>query len=852
MHALWANPVAPTFATPFPEGSSQGTRSARTARRVDPRGIGWALPSVILCHLLSSAPAQEFRITAITNTLSGVSLSYPSATNSYYILERGVEVTSFAPLWVALGQAGEGVFLDATPTNAAAYYRIRQVPQNQAGDLDGDGVNDADEIRQGRDPLKADWPNQPPAVRLAIPAAGTIFTAGDTIEVSAEAGDPDGQVVRVLFFAGNLQFGDSVSPPFRAAWSGVPAGAYALRAQVFDDRGASVKSEFVNITVNPTNFPPRVRIAEPVANMAYGTPASLVVRANAQDPDGSVVRVEFFAGTRSLGVATSAPFEVLWDNIPAGEHVLTAWATDNAGVVGTSFGVPIRITEPDVTPPLTFTSSPAHRESGVAVTRETVLRFTYPLAADTLLGPNNLYALHGGRRILSRAELSTDRQTLTLFYLENLPASSRIRVRLDGSGLRDFLGRELDLDGDGRPGGYADIDFDTVSITPIAGTAISGRVFRSDTPEGELNPTNVVETPLPGVQIEVIGAEENLRTKTDAMGNFTLEPCPVGRFFVRIDGRTATNGLPNAHLPWAERDYYPVIEKAWEAKPGRTNFAAQTGTIYLPLIRKGTLQVVSATEDTIISFPPDVVARNPELAGVTITVPPNVLLSANGTRGGRMGMAPVSPNRLPEPLPLGLTHIVDISIQTDGPNNFTQPIGARFPNLPDPATGRRLNPGEKSALWSYDHDSGEWVVVGPMMVSPDGAFLETDLGVGIRQPGWHGAQQGTQGGGKGGQCGGSICCGGSSGTPFTVEQCKAPCLPCSGLTMAHPGCWDCFQYHKLCEQCVSSPDGAVAAPSSSENRVSALRLNTESDLAELFDAALPYFKHAYEILEQAL
>ncbi len=70
-------------------------------------------------------------------------------------------------------------------------------------------------------------------------------------------------------------------------------------------------------------------------------------------------------------------------------------------------------------PPLVtvLESSPRNGESGVAVTRETIIHFTQPLAAGATIGPDRLFAEFGGRRLLSRAELSSDRRKATLFYL---------------------------------------------------------------------------------------------------------------------------------------------------------------------------------------------------------------------------------------------------------------------------------------------------------------------------------------------------------------------------------------------------------------------------------------------------
>jgi hypothetical protein len=123
--------------------------------------------------------------------------------------------------------------------------------------------------------------------------------------------------------------------------------------------------------------------------------------------------------------------------------------------------------------------------------------------------------------------------------------------------------------------------------------------------------------PLANVTITVDGQEETLRATTDALGAFSLNPCPAGRFFVKIDGRTASG---SQHPSGA---FDPFVGKPWDAVAGRTNnLAGGTGVIYLPLIAKGTLHPVSLTADTTITFPPSVLAANPALAGVFVTIPP--------------------------------------------------------------------------------------------------------------------------------------------------------------------------------------------------------------------------------------
>lgn len=500
-------------------------------------------------------------------------------------------------------------------------------------------------------------------------------------------------------------------------------------------------------TAPPANQPPVVTLVKPLPGTTLVAPADLTLEALGTDPEGTPVTVQFFAGDQPIGVPGTSPASAQWRGVPAGDYVLRAVGQDEAGGTGTSVATPIRVLDPQTAPLTRVTSSPGPGDSGVAVTRETVLHLSAPLSETNPLPNDALFATAGGRRLLTRLALSADRRSISLFYLENLPAGSRVDVVFDGSLATDFLGRTIDADGDGQPGGLYLASFDTVSITPIAQTAVLGRIFRSDLAPGELNATNVIERPLQGVIVEVIGAEESLRTTTLVDGSFVLSPSPAGRFFVRIDGRPCTSFITeNPDRTWTDRAYYPVLEKAWEAEAGRTNnLAAGTGVIYLPLVAAESLKPVSTTEDTVVTFPASITNANPAFSGVQLVVPANSLVSANGTRGGRVGLAPVAADRLPEPLPPGLTHLLDISIQTDGPGNFDRPVPVRFPNLPDPATGQKLPPGAKSALWSFNHDLGEWVISGSMTVTADGEYLESDPGTGVTQPGWHGTMPGTSG-----------------------------------------------------------------------------------------------------------
>ena len=380
-------------------------------------------------------------------------------------------------------------------------------------------------------------------------------------------------------------------------------------------------------------------------------------------------------------------------------------------------------------------TSPFAGEGGVALTREVIVRFTQPLSFGAVLTTwdantqttGHFYAAAAGAKLRTRVELSGDRTKATLFFLDPIPASTRITATFDGAGLADLLERPLDADGDSAAGGVFTFTSDPAPITAVAGTGVVGHVYASE------KAANGSDVPVPGALVRVVGSE-TLFTFTAADGSFSLTPCPAGRFFVEVDGRTS----PASVFPTG--NYYPSVSKAWEALPGRAdNLAVGTGKIYLPRVAGANRTITSPIQTTTVTAA--------GLPGVELKVPPNSLFADDGTRGGSVVMAPVAPDRLPEPLPPGLNFPQVITIQTDGATNFDRPVPVKFPNLPAPVSGKKLGPGEKSALWSFNHDVGTWEIVGPMTVSEDGSFVVSDVGVGIRQPGWHGTQPGSQGDG---------------------------------------------------------------------------------------------------------
>ncbi len=214
-------------------------------------------------------------------------------------------------------------------------------------------------------------PNIPPTVHITSPTNGAAFTAPTNIHLYATAADLDGHVVTVQYFVGNTGLGivtntqtSSTTNLSSLYWSNVVAGSYTLTAVATDNSGAQTTSEPINISVitpppPPTNVPPTVRITNPTNNSTFISPATVRFYALANDSDGHVVSVEFFAGDTSLGVTTNAYpvtgttsnyFALTWSNAPVGSYALTALATDNAGAQTRSEAIHISVVSPPPPP----------------------------------------------------------------------------------------------------------------------------------------------------------------------------------------------------------------------------------------------------------------------------------------------------------------------------------------------------------------------------------------------------------------------------------------------------------------------------------------------------------------------
>jgi CotH kinase protein/Concanavalin A-like lectin/glucanases superfamily/Bacterial Ig domain/Lamin Tail Domain/Immunoglobulin domain len=275
---------------------------------------------------------------------------------SYYNLDPSVVI--LGPWSGKLSNTGERIQLERPDTpnlgvvprilvDAVAYQDNAPWPTAADGTgsslqrlmLNGYGNEPTNWFAAGRSPGQTNIFNLAPNVTLVSPTNGTVVGQGETILLSAEADDPDGQIISVQFYSGGTFLGEVTSRPFDFAWTNAEFGLHSLTARATDDRFAVAVSDPVLVTLEA--HAPTVTITSP-SDGAKLLGSSIPIVISAYDEDGFVALAEFFSDNTKLGEVDTAPFTFNWTNLTFGAHTLWVAVTDNSG--NRSFSPTIAVT----------------------------------------------------------------------------------------------------------------------------------------------------------------------------------------------------------------------------------------------------------------------------------------------------------------------------------------------------------------------------------------------------------------------------------------------------------------------------------------------------------------------------
>ena len=220
----------------------------------------WTKVGVMIRNSLSPAAAQAFMLVAASST-KGVPFQRRLSDGGASVSTSGSQST--APRWVKLVRTGTRITghesADGTTwtlVGSDTFAMGSRVLVGLGVSSHITGVNATATFDNVTVTAAPSATNQPPTVSLSSPAAGSRFTAPAAIPLVASAGDSDGTIASVAFYAGTTPIGAATTAPYSMTWSNVPAGTYSLTAVATDNRAATASSTAVSVTVDPATTPP--------------------------------------------------------------------------------------------------------------------------------------------------------------------------------------------------------------------------------------------------------------------------------------------------------------------------------------------------------------------------------------------------------------------------------------------------------------------------------------------------------------------------------------------------------------------------------------------------------------------
>jgi hypothetical protein len=213
--------------------------------------------------------------------------------------------------------------------------------------------------------------------------------------------------------------------------------------------------------------------------------------------------------------------------------------------------------------------------------------------------------------------------------------------------------------------------------------------------------------PIPGVTLRIL--DTAITVRTDEKGLFRIQPAPVGTVRLVVDGSTAVR--PGS---------WPDLEFVVTTVAGRDNDLGMP--IYLLPLDLGHGVVVDETRGGTLTLP--------EVPGFALEILPGSVTFPGGSRSGVVSVTVVHSDKVPMVPNFGQQPRLIVTIQPAGAR-FDPPAPLTLPNL------EGLLPGQVTELYSFDHDLGHFVSIGPATVSEDGMVIRSNPGVGILKAGWH-------------------------------------------------------------------------------------------------------------------
>jgi len=311
----------------------------------------------------------------------GTALDVLDATNGGSIL---INAGSIAALGGVVGPTSSNmVLIGQFTTDGEFSFALNIQIQNIATGVSYDYVAGTPGSGQLTHPTLTLVPNVAPTVSITSPTQGQSIITGTSTTFTANAADANGTVSSVSFYLdGNLLSTDN-SSPYEASYTAV-AGAHTLYAIAIDNDCVSTTSATRNFTVANNQAPQVVLSTSEATTQVVGNLVTFT--ATVTDPEGlgllNGTGVRFYKNGVLIANSEdlSSPYSFDYP-VTTGAFTITARATDNLSLEGTSNGV--IITGLANNPPTVSITSPTSSQSFTSYVSGTAASNATPPASLT-------------------------------------------------------------------------------------------------------------------------------------------------------------------------------------------------------------------------------------------------------------------------------------------------------------------------------------------------------------------------------------------------------------------------------------------------------------------------------------
>ena len=184
---------------------------------------------------------------------------------------------------------------------------------------------------------------------ITAPPNGSTYVGPAAFDLVTKLAASSGLLTKVEFYDGSaLLTSFDISPPgnpinFTLQLSAIGPGTHVYTAKVFDNSSRVATSPPITIVVTAPPNPPVVSLTSPQPNAFYLAPANVTLSADVTPGANPVQKVEFFNGANLIATVNSPPYTYAWNNVAAGDYVISAKATDTANIQGTSNAVAVSV-----------------------------------------------------------------------------------------------------------------------------------------------------------------------------------------------------------------------------------------------------------------------------------------------------------------------------------------------------------------------------------------------------------------------------------------------------------------------------------------------------------------------------